>query len=106
MRSPLSAVSFFCLLPFYLCLPRYGLIETTVPGGTASKSSLTASFSRATQPHVQSDAVPPPCMKISPPSDVSHGGHCLPATALKLRLYCARVISPSRKPRAASSSFG
>jgi hypothetical protein len=81
-------------------------IRTLVPIGMASKSSLMSALASAAQPHVQSLSVPPPCMKISPPSAVSHGGHRLFLIALTIASRSARVMSLSRRPRSASSMFG
>ena len=47
---------------------RYGLIETGVPTPTRLNNSRMSSFSKATQPQVQSLPEPFPWMYMSPPS--------------------------------------
>src|ERR1041384_2622805 len=65
-----------------------------------------SALARATQPQVQSLPVPPPCSMTSPPSRVFQGGRCLCSMARRMASCCACVMSPARKPRSASSSFG
>lgn len=68
------------LLALFLFFPPHGTILTGVLTGTRSNNSLISSFSSATQPSVQSLIspnnfhVPPPWMKMSPPSLVFCGG--------------------------------